>query len=403
MQNRRTDTITPESRPSTEDSQPLITSTFVVSWLINFIQYLLFYLLVTTIALYAVKEFAASEAASGLAASSFVIGATIARVFSGYLTDVLGKRPILLSAAAVVAVASALYFPTNSLPLLVAVRILHGFAYAFASTAIMAIVQAGMPSHRRAEGTGYFALSSTLATAVGPAAGLYLVDSYSHQVLFGVTLATSIVGFLMCLILRVPAEPAKDVKEKFTFSSIIHPNVLPIGLFMLLVGLSYSGVITFLNGYSVDRDLTTGASLFFVAYAAIMLVMRFFLGRIQDTRGDNVVVALGLVSFCIALVLLSVANANWMVVLAGALTGMGYGTLMPACQAISVRLVDHHQLGTGISTMFLLMDLGLGLGPVFLGFLVGALGFGTMYLVLAGVVVLAAVWYVMVHGRHQRT
>ena len=58
----------------------LITPTFLLSWLVNFVQYLLFYLLVTTTALYAVKEFAASEAASGLAASSFVIGATIAPV-----------------------------------------------------------------------------------------------------------------------------------------------------------------------------------------------------------------------------------------------------------------------------------------------------------------------------------
>ena len=379
----------------------LITPTFVVAWLINFIQYLLFYLLITTIALYAVKEFSASEAASGLAASSFVIGATIARIFSGYLTDLLGQRPILLTAVAVVAVASALYFPTNSLPLLIAVRTLHGFAYAFASTAIMAVVQTGMPSSRRAEGTGFFALSSTLATAVGPAAGLFLVDSYSHAVLFGVTLATSLVGLLLALFLRIPAKPSVGAQERFSLASIIHPSVLPIGLFMLLVGLSYSGVITYLNGYSVDRGLTMGAGLFFVAYSVVMLIMRFFLGRIQDVRGDNLVIALGLVSFCCALLLLAVASADWMVVMAGALTGMGYGTLMPACQAISVRLVEAHELGTGISTMFLLMDVGLGVGPVFLGMLVGAAGYGAMYVFLAAVLVVASALYVVVHGRHQ--
>ena len=70
--------------PKSSEKPQLITPTFVMAWLINFIQYLLFYLLITTIALYAVKEFAASEAASGLAASSFVIGATIARISVSY-------------------------------------------------------------------------------------------------------------------------------------------------------------------------------------------------------------------------------------------------------------------------------------------------------------------------------
>lgn len=376
----------------------LITPTFLLSWLVNFVQYLLFYLLVTTTALYAVKEFAASEAASGLAASSFVIGATIARLFSGYVTDSVGRRPVLLGSVVVVVIASALYFPAHSLPLLIGVRFLHGFAYAFASTAVMAVVQSAIPPERRAEGTGYFALSSTLATAVGPALGLFLVQSYSYPVLFTVTLATSVVALLLALIVRIPRAP-RTQHSRFSLADIAHPAVVPIGLFMLLVGLCYSGVITFLNGYADERGLTTGAGLFFLAYAATMLVMRFVLGRVQDSRGDNVVICLGLTSFTLALALLSVAQADWQVVLAGALTGLGYGTLMPACQAIAVSLVPPERLGTGISTMFLLMDVGLGVGPILLGGLVSATGYGTMYALLAGVSVVSAFFYVAVHGR----
>lgn len=376
----------------------LITPTFLLSWLVNFVQYLLFYLLVTTTALYAVKEFAASEAASGLAASSFVIGATVARLFSGYVTDVLGRRPVLLGSVTVVVIACSLYFPAHSLPLLIAVRLLHGFAYAFASTAVMAVVQSAIPPERRAEGTGYFALSSTLATAVGPALGLFLVQSYSYPILFTVTLATSVVALLLALVVRIPRAPRAE-HSRFSLADIVHPAVVPIGLFMLLVGLCYSGVITFLNGYADERGLTTGAGLFFLAYAAVMLVMRFVLGRLQDSRGDNVVIALGLISFTVALAILATAQADWQVILAGALTGLGYGTLMPACQAIAVSLVPPERLGTGISTMFLLMDVGLGVGPVLLGGLVSATGYGTMYALLAGVSVVSALFYVVVHGR----
>lgn len=402
--------------PSAVPDPPLITPTFVLAWLVNFFQYLLFYLLVTTVALYAVKEFAASDAASGLAASSFVIGATVARLFAGYVVDVLGRRRVMVSAIVIVTVACALYLVAGTLPLLIAVRLLHGFGYAFASTALMAIAQAAIPPRRRAEGTGYYALGSTLATAVGPALGLFLVQSFTYGILFWVTLGTAVLGLVLGLFLRQPAaqrqaaaaaasaarqEGRTPPAPRFSFRDIAHPAVVPIGTFMLLVGLCYAGVITYLNAYAEQRDVVTGASLFFLAYAATMLVMRFVLGRVQDRHGDNVVVYLGLVSFALALALLAAATADWQIVLAGALTGLGYGTLMPACQAIAVSAVPADKLGTGISTMLLFMDVGLGVGPIVLGILVSATSYGTMYALLAAVAVIAAVLYHLVHGRHE--
>lgn len=397
-------------------AQPLISPAFVLAWLVNFSQYLVFYLLVTTMALYAVREFAADDAASGFASSSFVVGATVARLVTGFIVDRLGRRRVMLAALAVTILACALYPPTASLPLLIAVRILHGFAYAFASTAVMAIVQSVIPAARRAEGTGFFALGTTLATAVGPALGLFLVGSFSYGTLFAAALGASTAGLVLALFLRRPAEgtPARTDEEaeehdeavaarkaEFSLAEILHPAVVPIGLFMVLIGLSYAGVITYLNAYAVERDVATGAGLFFVAYALAMLVMRFVLGRVQDQRGDNIVVWFGIVCFVVALIVLSAAQQDWQVVAAGALTGLGYGTLMPAAQAIAVSAVPADKLGTGISTLLLLADVGIGLGPVLLGAVLSATGYGPMYAGLAVVVVVAGIFYHAVHGRHQ--
>ncbi|MFS0866636.1 MFS transporter [Microbacterium sp. 179-B 1A2 NHS] len=393
----------------------VLSPSFVLAWLVNFFQYLGFYLLITTLALYAVTRFAASDAASGFAASAFVVGATLARLVSGYLVDAWGRRRIMLAALAVTVAACLLYVPAVSLPLLIAVRIVHGIAYAFASTATMTIAQSVIPPSRRAEGTGYFALGSTLATAFGPALGLLLVGSVSYDLLFWASTGTAAVSLALGLFLRpaaatteaVPADAEPDVavtapaRARFSLREIASPAVLPIGVFMLLIGLCYAGVITYLNAYAVERDVTAGAGLFFVAYALAMLVMRFVLGRTQDQRGDNVVIYLGLACFAAALVLLAVATADGEIVLAGLLTGLGYGTLMPASQAIAVSAVPPAKLGTGISTLLLLTDVGVGLGPVLLGVLVSLTGFGPMYGMLAGVVLLAAAVYHGLHGRHQ--
>lgn len=69
---------------SAPTKEPVVTPAFVFAWLVNFAQFMIFYVLVTTMAGYAVKEFAANNASAGLASSAFVIGATGARVFRGF-------------------------------------------------------------------------------------------------------------------------------------------------------------------------------------------------------------------------------------------------------------------------------------------------------------------------------
>lgn len=161
----------PSTGPTAAPGAPsprLITPTFVFAWLVNFAQFMVFYLLVTIMALYAATQFAASETAAGFASSSFVVGATVARLFSGYVVDTVGRKTALLVSLAVVAVACVAYFPAHSLAFLIVVRLIHGLGYAVASTAVMAVAQSVIPDHRRAEGTGYFALGTTLATVIGP-------------------------------------------------------------------------------------------------------------------------------------------------------------------------------------------------------------------------------------------
>lgn len=396
------------------EQERIASPTFVLAWVVSFLQFLAFYALVTTMAVYAVRQFAASDAGAGLASSAFVIGATLSRVVTGHVVDRFGKRRVLVVALVAVALSCTLYLVASSLPALVAVRMLHGASYAFASTAVMALAQAAIPDGRRAEATGHLALGTTLATAIGPALGLFLAGSIGYAWLFRATLGITVVSLVLGLLVReAPAAAGVDGERAagevplehpapavgFRLRSVLHPAVLPISGFMLLVGLSYAGILTYLNAYSVERGLTAGAGLFFLAYAAAMLVMRLTLGTLQDRRGDDAVVYPALLCFTAALLVLAFATRDWQVVLAGALSGLGYGTLMPAAQAIAVNAVPSHQLGAGISTLMLFADVGLGLGPVLLGGLVASAGYGAMYATLAGVLVIATGYYFVMHGR----
>ncbi|MGC5627563.1 MFS transporter [Georgenia sp. Z1344] len=386
----------------------LWTADLVLAWIVNFLLAFVFYFLVTTMAMYAVDRFAAGETASGLASSIFVIGSTVARLFAGWLGDLLGKRRVLTWSLIAFVVASLAYLLVDSLGLLLAVRAIHGVAFALASTAAMAIAQSVIPAVRRAEGTGYFSLSMTLATAVGPFLGLMLWNGPGATAMFVVASAAAVLAMVVSLFLRTQDEPIPDDERarmrRLDPAQMLHPAVLPIASFMLVMAIAYSGVLTYLNSYAEAANLVAGAGAFFLVYAVVMFLTRFFfMGTLQDRRGDNVVVGIAVVAFAAGLAVLGLATADWMVVVAGALMGLGYGTLMSALQAIAVSKVPMRRVGLAISTHFFMVDLGVGVGPVILAQLLRVTGYAGMYLVLAGVVVVSLGLYHLVHGRTAAT
>src|SRR5699024_537187 len=112
-----------------------------MGWIANFLQFLVFYFLITTMPLYAMKEFSASEAYAGLAASAIFYCALLFRLLYGFLINRFVRRTIVVISVLAAPLACAFYIPNNSLKLLYVDRLLHGIASAFSVTANMAMVQ----------------------------------------------------------------------------------------------------------------------------------------------------------------------------------------------------------------------------------------------------------------------
>src|SRR6185312_3806394 len=101
--------VTAAPRPDVErtdsgmDQQPakLWTKNFFLAIVVNLFISMVFYLLMTTMALYAVDRFQASDTAAGFASSAFVLGSVIARIFAGRLLDIVGRRRLILVTMAI--------------------------------------------------------------------------------------------------------------------------------------------------------------------------------------------------------------------------------------------------------------------------------------------------------------
>ncbi|MNN35296.1 major facilitator superfamily transporter [compost metagenome] len=109
-----------------------------------------------------------------------------------------------------------------------------------------------------------------------------------------------------------------------------------------------------------------------------------------------------LVIFAIGMLLLSQTHSSIVFLTAAALIGLGYGNFQSCSQALAVRSIPRHRMGLANSTYFILLDLGLGLGPFALGYLVPGLGYRGLYLALVGVIVVGIAVYYVLHGRKDK-
>lgn len=383
----------------------LWTKDFIIGICLNLTMSMVFYLLMTSMAGYAVARFSAGEASAGFASSGFIVGAVFARILTGKYLDFIGRRKLLIISMAVFVLASAAYLAADSLFLLIAIRIIHGVAFGAGNTAIMTAIQSVIPASRRGEGTGYFGTATTLSTAVGPYIGVVLPREFGFPMLFIASVVVSAVSLLLSVLVRLPElRPHADQRTnlwKLQLHSLFDRDGLRIGLIMFLTGAAYSAALVFLAGYAEDHQVAAAASLFFVAFAVSSLVGRLFIGRIQDTFGDNVVIYPALVLNILGNVALALWPTMTGIIIAGVLIGLGFGSLMPCTQTITVKSVEMARVPVAISSFFLLLDVGSGIGPIILGALMPLIGGQGMFIICAGLVAVAMLVYYWLHGRTQ--
>ena len=334
---------------------------------------------------------------AGMATGIYILGTLLARLIIGKTLELWGRKAVLRYGALfyLITMIAYLYMPTIGMMYLI--RLLNGFAYGTVSTATNAIVTAYIPKSKYGEGINYYGLSTSLAAAIGPLIGMVLLNTTNFYfiIIFSIVLIllTTIACFAFPVKNIVLTPEHREQLTKWTFDSFVERKVVFISFIGFLMGLAYSSVLAFLSSYAKEIHLVSASSLFFVVYALIITFTRPMSGRIFDLRGENYVMYPSYLFLTGGLFLLSITNASWMLLVAGALIGLGYGTFMSNGQAICLKVSEDHRIGISLSTYFIGLDLGLGIGPFILGELRSMLSFQGIYLVAGFLPVICAILY----------
>lgn len=391
-----------------QQTQPkLWTKDFIIVSSVNFFLTLIFYLLMVTIAVYAVDEYAATTSQAGLVTGIFIIGTLIGRLFIGRMIDTIGRKRMLIIGLIFFTLTTLLYFADLGITFLLFTRFLHGISLGMASTASGTIVAQIIPARRKGEGIGYFSMSATLATAFGPFIGLFMSQHTSFQIIFLFCLILGVLNLITGFLVNVPPmEPTttstKSEEKTMKLSSFVEPKALPIALITLVISFYYSSVLSFINFYAMEVNLVEAASLFFIVYSIAVLISRPFTGRLIDLKGANYVMYPGFFLLGAGLLLLSSATNSLTLLSAGALIGLGFGNMQSCSQAIAVKLTPPHRMGLATSTFFIFLDAGLGFGPYILGFIIPLTGYSTLYVILGILSIATVILYYFLYGRKER-
>jgi MFS family permease len=366
-----------------------------------------------------VEDIGGTKQQVGIVMGAFAIGLLLFRPWLGRMADRRSRKAVLLLGTVVAAIAPLGYLFVESIPLLMAIRAFHGISIAAFTTAYSTLVVDLSPIVQRGELVGYMSLVQPVGVALGPAIGGLLQAQLGYPPLF---VMASGLGFLSGIgayqivetklitdqiditdrLSATPTDPSSAIKSAAApppqapkpanspfWQLLLGPSLGIPALVLLLIGLAFGALSTFVPLYIRETKVDLNAGWFYTAAAIASFSLRLFIGRASDRYGRGLFITGSLACYCVAMLMLSGANSAIAFLLAGLIEGAGGGTLFPMVIALISDRSLPHQRGQVFALCVGGFDLGMAIaGPVF-GSLAQQLGYRGIFGVAAALATLA--------------
>lgn len=359
--------------------EPLWTQPFILLSLSNFFLFLGFQMLLPTVPLF-VSEHGGSNTQVGLVIGLLTLSAVLIRPIAGASLDKWGRKVILTIGIGICLLAMGGYLIAATVFLVLLIRLVHGIGWGVATTTFGVIAADIIPASRRGEGMGYFGLGSTLAMAVGPFAGLGLLNQFGFTALFAATLISTLIALIGMQFMKGPSTAAATDKPAVAplWSRIVEPSALFPSFLALLLGGTYGGLVSFITLFGKEAGIDN-IGWFFLCNAASIFVIRPISGKLFDRLGHFWVLFPGALFSIGGLIVTSYTSSTLTLIIAAFLYGIGFGSIQPSLQAWVINRVAPNRRGAANATFFSAFDLGIGGGGMLLGMVAQASSYAQMY------------------------
>ena len=375
------------------------------------------------------ESIGASAGLMGLVGGLMNLVSLLCRPIAGNLADRISKYKLSFIGAVFMTAACVGYvFAPNEVVVVIA-RIINGFGFACCSVCMATWMSNMLPKDKIGSGMGVYGTMNALAMAVAPAIGVSVYQTFGYRVSFVIALVFSAAIIVVIQFTGNKGEPETwepegkddasagknchaDTKKARVSAGhavsgqrkrleLIDVKVIPIALIIMLFAIPYCATQSFLVTYAEARGLHVSVSLFFPAYAVVLIVLRLSLRRLFDKLPFHIFLLTSALSEFLAILFLAIMENNAVMLLASCFLAGGYGIMSSVCQSTAILLAGKEKRGLANSTYYIGLDLGMTLGPMIGGALYGGLDIGWFYPVLMVTMPLAGVVYAAA-GRRMR-
>jgi MFS family permease len=330
------------------------------------------------------KPFATSLGAPndfvGLVASASTIPGMLVSLPAASLSDVFGRRKILLFSAFVFASAPFLYLFVTSWWQLIPVRFYHGFATAIFIPVSEATIAEQFPK-KRGERISIFSSVTAIGRALAPFLGGYILflTNFGYSTLYlavGAAGGTAFIIALFFLIERKSPETqnggTKAVTERMFHGWLKvakKREVQIVGFVQASQYYVFGAVEFFLVGYLAEiarlDPFLIGVIMGSQVIASILA--RPLMGRISDRIGRRIPIISGSIISSLVLAAFPFSDYFPTLLLLSIGYGIGFAFVISSTSPLISEVAPSNLVGTSLGFLSTMMDMGQTLGPIISG------------------------------------
>ncbi len=339
-----------------------------------------------------IHDLGGTEVAIGAVMGLYSAVGIVCQPLVGPWVDALGRRVFMVGGCALVLAASLLPTVFDSVAVFAVVRALHGIGFAIYFVAMFSYVVDLVPAAERGWALGIFGVSGFVATAVAPLGGEWIVRHAGFRALFVISAVLGAVPLALVLRLGGGGPAAATAPAPGWMRAGLEDVLQRHMVVSLFFGLGSGTIFAFLPTFAQSLAVAT-LSLFYTAYAGAAVAVRVFGGRLIDTRGRRAVIVPSMFLQASAPALLAimgilVTRASTTPVvpvlfLAGLLSGAAHGFLYPGLAALVTDVAPAARRATAVGVFSAMFLVGQAGGAFAFGWVAHALGYASMWTVLA--------------------
>jgi MFS transporter, DHA1 family, multidrug resistance protein len=336
------------------------------------------------------RDLGADAPAVGLVVGASTLTGIAIKLPAGALSDVVGRRTLLIAGALVFATMPFTYLGVASVAVLIGLRFVHGLATAIVGPVASATVSEIAPTDRRGAWLSTYGAVQGAGQALGPVVGGYLLAMGVYDLAF---LTAGVMAAATPLIAAGwPATvPVRDAKPKIAaFGQGIrevcgHPLILVTSLAQAGQLALNSSLNAFLPLFARDMLHVGPAQLgwLFAIQTTTTLATRPVMGALSDRVGRLRLIIAGLATCSTSVTAVSFATSPALLVGGMVVYAIGVASTTSATSALITDLARRARYGAAHGVFGTLYDVGDAFGPIAAGFLVAAVGYGGTFRTMA--------------------